>query len=299
MAKKTPAGSVMVKLSLIDPDPIQPRKTFDANKLGDLAASIRKHGILNPLIIEEAKGGRYILVDGERRYRAAKQVRLSEVPAVVNPAQTPTERLIQQFHLQEQHQGWSATEKAVAVAGLAKHMGYTIEQMAETLNLPRRTISDYVSFSSLIDKAAFSKNEVPIGYAKRIVGLRNYIKTLYMKQDKEFTQEMQKAFEQSVISRFKIGDITTQYDFAKLRDAFTSDYKAVEKFIKDTKVSTDSLFIGTNAKAASHARMLQYNANAMLTHARSLRALGGKKFLPDEAPVFASVVKELKALGVA
>lgn len=298
MAKSTTKGAVMVKLSLIDPDPIQPRKNFDAARLAELSASIKKHGILQPLVIEEAKGGRYILVDGERRYRASQTLKLVEVPVIINAAQSPTDRLIQQFHLQEQHQGWSATEKAVAVAQLADHMGYTLVQMAQVLNLPERTVSDYISFNSIIDKGNFQKNEMPIGYAKRIVALRNYVKGLWMKQDKEFDQPMQKALEASIIARFKSGDITNQHDFAKLRDIFKSDHTAVTKYISDTKSSTDSFFLKTNAKAAMHARQLTYNANAMFVHARKLRELDGRDLLGEDTPIFAAAVKELKALGL-
>ncbi len=287
-----------IKLSQIDPDPLQPRKNFDPARLADLAKSIEKHGVLQPLVIEKMPTGRYMLIDGERRYRASLLLKLTEIPAIVNDSQSATERLIQQFHLQEQHQGWSAVEKAVAVSELAKNMGYTVPQMAQILSLPARTIADYVAFSNLIDKDSFQKAEIPLAYVSHIVALNTYTRNLWMKHEKEFTREMEKDLEKSIISRIQNGEIKNIKDLTKIKDSITTDHTSVLKIIKGT-ATVDNLFISTNAKAAMHARMLRWGINSTASHAHELRKLGSKDFLSDAVQASAKkMIEKLQELGI-
>jgi ParB family chromosome partitioning protein len=74
-----------IKLASIIPSPLQPRKDFAQEPLQELVGSIRQHGIIQPLIVREA-GGRYELIAGERRWRAAQEVGLTEVPAIIRSA---------------------------------------------------------------------------------------------------------------------------------------------------------------------------------------------------------------------
>ncbi len=134
--------AVTMDMSSITPDPNQPRKNFNPERLAELIASIEKYGIINPLVVEELGKGKFMLVDGERRYRAALELQLKKVPVLIHPAMEETERTIQQFHIQEQHEGWSATEKAIAVGKLADRMGISYRALAQMLALPQRTISD-------------------------------------------------------------------------------------------------------------------------------------------------------------
>ena len=72
-----------VQVSAIDPNPAQPREHFDEELLGALAASIRELGVLQPILVRPLDGGRYQLIAGERRLRAAKRVGLQTVPAII------------------------------------------------------------------------------------------------------------------------------------------------------------------------------------------------------------------------
>lgn len=274
----------MIKVSDIEPDIHQPRKNFDPSRLADLASSIRKHGIMNPLKLEKANGGKYIIVDGERRYRAAKMDRFTEVPAIVVESQDSTERLIEQFHLQEQHEGWSAAEKAVAVSQLAEKMKVTVMQMAETLSLPQATISEYVAFGKIIDKSVFTRGDIPITYARRIVQLRTFVKNKWLKHDKEFTLEMEESLEKAIVSRVKSGEIAKASELSKIRDAVSTDYTSITKFIKSDSMAVDRLFLDSNAKAASHERMGIYACNAVHFHLEKALALpGGLELLRGDA----------------
>ena len=72
-----------LKISQIQPNPDQPRKTFDAEKLQLLANSIEEHGIIQPIVVRKEDSGFYTIIAGERRWRAARLAHLSEVPVVV------------------------------------------------------------------------------------------------------------------------------------------------------------------------------------------------------------------------
>ena len=134
----------IVKLSEVKPDPEQPRQEFDPHDMKRLVASIQEKGILNPLILEEQSDGTYLIVDGERRYRASKELKLKEVPAIVYPTQSQVERLVQRFHLQEQHSNWSSFDKARAISALQQSTGLKPLEIAHMLGLPENTVRDYL-----------------------------------------------------------------------------------------------------------------------------------------------------------
>ena len=82
-------GTMMVRLSEIEPNKGQPRKTFDENALAELADSIREHGIIQPLLVRKLDNGGYQLVAGERRWRASRMIGLDEVPVVIKDLSYP------------------------------------------------------------------------------------------------------------------------------------------------------------------------------------------------------------------
>lgn len=255
----------MLPISLIRADENQPRKNFAPERIADLVKSIKQHGIMNPLIVERRDSGSYVLVDGERRYRAAKELRLKEVPAIVMAPQSEVDRLIQQFHLQEQHEGWTAIEKAAAVVRLAEELKIGVAELAETLSLPPSTVSEYASFGKLHTRKDFQKNEISLKYAPKMIGLRTYVSRRYFEIGKEFPPEKEKALEEAVIARIKDGSIKRVNDLAKIRDAARTDPLSIDKFVKDSKISVDKLFIDTNAKSAFHFRNI-INMSSTLGH---------------------------------
>lgn len=251
----------IVELAKITPDANQPRKSFDAARLADLIGSIREHGIINPIVVEKWSGGGYLLVDGERRYRAAKELKLKEVPVIIEEPMKPLDRLIQQFHLQEQHQGWSAVEKAIAVHRLAEEMAMTPTQVAKLLSLPPTTIGQYIAFASLIHRKDFEKNEVPLIYSNAIVSTRNAIKNHYKKHNEEFSKEDEANIELSIIKRIKSGEITRRSEISKLRDIAFANVKEFRKFLTSEKKSLDELFTETSAKRNALMRDITYKVS--------------------------------------
>lgn len=271
-----------LNLSSITADPNQPRKNFNPERLAELMASIKKYGIINPLVVEELGGGKYMLVDGERRFRAATELKLKEVPAIIRVAMDATERIIQQFHIQEQHEGWTSTEKAVAVADLADRLGVGLRAFAAMLSLPERTISDYVAFSQLLEKKEFIKQEVPVHFASAIMPLRNFVKRTFMNElETEFTQEQERALEKAIIKRIKTGSIRIARDLTKIRDSVKAKPKSILKFIEDEDVSVDELFLKTDAKGAFAYRNTLAAASSIVLYGRQTVALGADKLFSE------------------
>ena len=272
-----------VPLASITADPNQPRKNFNPERLAELMSSIKKYGIINPLIVEELTAGKYLLEDGERRFRAATELKLKMVPVVVREAVDETERLIRQFHIQEQHEGWSATEKAHAVSILSERLGVGVRVLAETLSLPERTIADYVSFSQLLEKKEFVKNEIPVHFAHSIVPLRAYVKRIFMSElDTEFTASQEKALERAVIARIKSGSIKIRRDITKIRDSVKSQPKSILKFISNESMTVDAMFLKTDAKAAFSYRNILAASHQIMTYTNSGGRLGVEKLFSDE-----------------
>ena len=260
-------NSQLVPLKAIKPDKDQPRRNFDPARLADLMASIKKHGIISPLVIEDNGDGTYTLVDGERRYRSATELGLKNVPATIVAKQNEIDRLVQQFHLQEQHQGWSHIEKANAVGRLARELKITADEIAELLSLPRRTMADYVAFWSLAAKKEFEKAEIPLDYAPTINGITKRLKKRYREElDEVFDDQMRYGFELATINRFKSGEIKTKRDLMRLRDAIHQNPRVAEAYSSDENVKIDTLYIKTEAKEAQDVRYFFYGLINVVTY---------------------------------
>jgi len=282
-----------IELSKIHPDENQPRKDFNAARLADLISSIKAHGILNPLVVEEHAGGQFMLVDGERRYRASKELGLRKVPVIIIPELAPQDRLIKQFHLQEQHEGWSATEKAVAIGQLSEEMKLTPVRMAKLLSIPERTIRDYVGFWNMMSREEFVQNEIPISYAGYITAARQRAKKIYESTfEKEFIQEKQQAVESQLIAQIKSGEVRVKTDITKLTDAFVQDPTTIEAFIKGRGTVT-KLYLESNAKVARNVRNVRQQSQLIVSHINQIFKNDGMELLrEDEQAIIA--IKQLQ-----
>ena len=130
---KPSAGNLMINPALIDPNPHQPRTSFDEAPLAELAASIREYGILQPLLVTKAEKGRYQLIAGERRLRAAKLAGLAEVPAI---ERTLDEQQKLEFAIIEniQRENLNPVETALSYRRLMDEFGLNQEESAHQQN---------------------------------------------------------------------------------------------------------------------------------------------------------------------
>ena len=135
----------LVALHEVRPNPDQPRKHFDPEKLAELAASIKTHGLLQPIVIRSAATG-FDLVAGERRFRAAEIAGLSHIPALVRDVEDPIElALIENL----QREDLSPLEEAQGLALLIERHGYTHRQVADILGKSRPYVSNILALTRL------------------------------------------------------------------------------------------------------------------------------------------------------
>jgi ParB family chromosome partitioning protein len=155
------------------PNPYQPRKHFDEAALAELAASIKRHGIVQPLVVTPVKNG-YQLVAGERRWRAAQIAKLDTVPAIVRQRQE-LEQLEVALIENVQRVDLSPLEQAVSIARLRDQFNFSYEDIAKRLGKATSTINNSVRLLNLPEQArnALAEGKISEGHARAILALKN------------------------------------------------------------------------------------------------------------------------------
>ena len=131
-----------IPLSAIEPDPHQPRQTFDEEKLKELADSIKLYGVLSPILVKAGQlPGRYTLISGERRFRAAHLAGLSSIPAIVNQGEEADGRTLAiQLVENLQRDDLSSIERAHAIGALRDAHNLSIRDIADKLSISKSAV---------------------------------------------------------------------------------------------------------------------------------------------------------------
>lgn len=178
-AARDPAGeraSLLrdIDAALVDPNPEQPRSAFDPQALAALTESIRLHGLLHPIVVEEAAGGRYTLVAGERRLRAVRQAGLGTVAAIVRPGAESARQSLE-IALTENllRADLSPIEEATAYARLADTFALSHDAIAMRLGRSRPAVSNTIRLLSLPApvQRAIAEGRLSAGHGKALLGL--------------------------------------------------------------------------------------------------------------------------------
>ena len=162
-----------IAIDLIKPNPFQPRREFENEKLKELAASIKEHGVLQAIVVcPEDEVGNYVLVAGERRCRAAKLAGLKTIPAVVRNIDKNTMleiALIENL----QREDLNPVEEANAYRRLMKEYNYTQDDLARRIGCSRPAIANSIRLLSLpeIVIEALANNEMTPGQARPLLGI--------------------------------------------------------------------------------------------------------------------------------
>ena len=166
-------GKEKIQISKIDMNPSQPRKTFDQETIEELAASIAAYGLLQPILVRE-KGGRYEIIAGERRYRAARLAGLTEIPAVITNADdlgSAEMALVENL----QREDLNPYEEAASIRNIMEGFGLTQEEAAEKLGKSRSSVANTLRLLELPDGVIkhLLKNELSSGHCRAILGLKD------------------------------------------------------------------------------------------------------------------------------
>jgi len=137
------SASIVKLVSIEDliPNPDQPRKSFTQESLDELAESIRRHGLLQPLLVHQEKSGKYIIIAGERRYRAAQIAGLEQLPVIVRSQDDENHRIELSLVENIQREDLDPIEEAQAYAKLMEITGVTQERVAEMVGKSRVAVT--------------------------------------------------------------------------------------------------------------------------------------------------------------
>lgn len=165
---------VLASIDRISANPNQPRKSFDDEALEGLAESIRNQGILQPLTVEEVVPGRYSIIAGERRFRAAKLAGLEKVPVIISKM-AEVQRIEASLIENIQREDLNAIEEAAAFDYLMKKSGYTQEEVAKKVGKSRSSVANSLRLLSLPDevKDDVISGAMSAGHARAILSLVN------------------------------------------------------------------------------------------------------------------------------
>ena len=170
---KGPATLQEVSVYDIDTNPDQPRKTFDEEKLNELASSVKTHGIVQPLILYR-QGDRYTIVAGERRYRAARLAGLKVVPAVITDKE---EHELQEVSLIEnlQREDLNPVEEAAAIRFLMVQHNLTQEEVSSRIGRSRPAVTNALRLLNLPDsvQGMLKEGTLSAGHGKMLAGLND------------------------------------------------------------------------------------------------------------------------------
>ena len=145
---KNTTGVTEVDIEKIKPNPNQPRKNFDVDALNELAASIKTHGIVQPIVVNDLGDGTYMIIAGERRWRAANICGLKTVPAVIR---NYTDKQVKEISIIEnlQREDLNPVEAARAIKELMDEYGLTQDAVAERIGKSRPSVANTLRLLSL------------------------------------------------------------------------------------------------------------------------------------------------------
>ncbi len=169
---QTAVGLQQVPVAAITPNPSQPRTAFDPEALAELAASIREHGLIQPLIVTQQGPERYQLIAGERRLQAARMAGMATVPVIVKEA-TPQQALELALVENIQRADLNPLEEAAAFRQLVDEFGLSQEQVAERVGKSRVAVTNTLRLLRLPAevKQALADGTIQEGHARALLGL--------------------------------------------------------------------------------------------------------------------------------
>ncbi len=208
-------GINRIALENIEVNPRQPRRDFDEQAMNELASSIKTHDIIQPVTVSQLANGKYQLISGERRFRAAKIAGLADIPAYVRQAND--QQLLELALLENlQREDLNAIEIGLSYKRMMEELEYTQEQVAERMGKERSTVTNYIRLLRLPPdiQLAVRNGSLSMGHARALINVDTVEKQLFIfneiqdkglsvRQTEELVRKMYKSGEDSVKSSVK------------------------------------------------------------------------------------------------
>jgi len=169
-----PRGQRKVPIEFLKPNPRNPRREFADAELGELADSIKQHGVIQPIVVRPVRGAqdRYEIIAGERRWRAAQMAGLADIPAVIR--EVPDEAAVAMALIENiQRENLNPLEEAGALTRLIDEFGLTHQAAAEAVGRSRAAVSNLLRLMELSDevKELLETRRIEMGHARALLGL--------------------------------------------------------------------------------------------------------------------------------
>jgi len=175
------AQSLTIAVDDIQPNPKQPRHDFEPAALTELSNSIKLHGIIQPVTVSQLSNGKYRLIAGERRWRAAKQAGLSEIPAYIRQAND--QQLLELALLENlQREDLNAVEIGLSYKRMMDELNYSQEQVAERMGKDRSTVANFIRLLKLPPdiQLAVRNGKITMGHARALVNVGTVDQQLFV-----------------------------------------------------------------------------------------------------------------------
>lgn len=181
-ASRPDVGFATIPIDQIVPNPSQPRSVFDDEALASLTRSIQEVGLLQPVVVRPDGGDGYTLVAGERRWRAAKEAGLSDIPAVIRKEGGDDTNLTEALIENVQREDLTPLEEAAAYRHLMEDFGMTHEGVAERVGKSRTTVTNTVRLLQLPAKiqALVERRELTAGHAKALLAIDDEVYAVHI-----------------------------------------------------------------------------------------------------------------------
>ena len=173
-----------IRLADIDVDPHQPRKTFESEALENLSQSIMEHGVLQPIVVMPSGIDRYVIIAGERRFRAARMAGLAEIPAIVKDVSTQQAKEIALIE-NLQRENLDPVEVAAGYKSLMESFNLTQDEISKKLSIPRSSVANSLRILNLPASVLelVKTGELSLGHAKVVLSVTGEPKQLALAQE--------------------------------------------------------------------------------------------------------------------
>jgi ParB family chromosome partitioning protein len=243
-------SSSRIAVEEIEPNPKQPRHDFDETALKELATSIKLHDIIQPITVSKLTTGKYRLISGERRWRAAKIAGLKDIPAFVRQAND--QQLLELALLENlQREDLNAMEVALSYKRMMDELEYTQEQVADRMGKDRSTVANVIRLLRLPPAIQLSvrRGELSMGHARALIALdvvdaqlvafkEILAKGLSVRQTEALVQQLKK----SLPAVKKTTNSTSSSPYKRIEDKLASHFSTRVK-IKTNKDGSGQLII--------------------------------------------------------
>jgi ParB family chromosome partitioning protein len=237
-----------IALADIEINPYQPRTEFDQVSLHELAESIRVQGLIQPITVRKMENGNYQLISGERRFRAAKLVGLSDIPAYVRSAND--QQMLEMALIENiQRENLNAIEVALSFQRMLEECNLKQEQLGERVGKNRTTITNYLRLLKLPPEIQVSirDQKISMGHARALINVDDVEKQLFIHQeiiDKGLSVRRVEELARSIHS------LQVKQKPAKQPAAASFEYQKLQKDLASRFASKVKLKVGQNGKGA-------------------------------------------------